>query len=59
MYQFEPEIKLAKKDSPCEIWTGLRSRHSQMFFEIGVFKNFANSTGNHPCWRHFLIKLQS
>ena len=35
-----------------------RSSFSQMFFKIGVLKNFAIITGNHPCWRLFLIKLQ-
>ena len=34
------------------------SSFSQMFFKIGVLKNFAIITGNHPCWRLFLIKLQ-
>ena len=30
----------------------------QMFFKIGVRKNFANFTGKHLCWSPFLIKLQ-
>ena len=34
-----------------------RSSRSQMFFKIGVFKNFANFTGRHLCWCLFLIKL--
>ena len=29
--------------------TNNRSNHSQMFFKIGVLKNFANFTGKHPC----------
>ena len=32
---------------------------SQMFFKIGLFKNFANFTGKHLCWSLFLIKLQA
>ena len=35
-----------------------RSSRSQMFLEIGVFKDFANFTGKHLCWSLFLIKLQ-
>ena len=31
---------------------------SQMFFKIGVLKNFVNFTGKHLCWSLFLIKLQ-
>ena len=53
------KCKLPKNGSPGEIWTGFRSSRSQIFFEIGVIKNFANSTGRHLCWRHFLKMLQS
>ena len=42
-YQFEPEVKVIKKSSPGER-TGFRSRHSQMFFKIGVLNNFTNFT---------------
>ena len=31
----------------------------QMFFEIGVLKNFAIFRGKHLCWSVFLIKLQA
>ena len=31
---------------------------SQMFFKIGVLKNFANFTRKHLCWNLFIIKLQ-
>ena len=31
---------------------------SQMFFKIGVLKNFENFTRKHLCWSLFLIKLQ-
>ena len=34
-----------------------RSSHLQMFFKIGVPKNFANFTGKHLCWNLILIKL--
>ena len=34
----------------------LSKSHSQMFFKIGVLKNFA--TGKHLCWSLFLIKLK-
>ena len=34
-----------------------RSSCLQIFFKICVLKNFANFTGKHPCWSHFLIKL--
>ena len=36
----------------------IRSSRLQMFFKIGVLKNFANFTGKHLCWSLFLIKLQ-
>ena len=31
----------------------------QMFFEIGVLKNFANLTGNHLCWACSFIQNRS
>ena len=34
---------VSKKGSPGEIWTGFRSSRFQIFFKIGVLKNFANS----------------
>ena len=36
-----------------------RSSRSQMFFRIGVQKNFAHFTGKHLCRSLFLIKLQT
>ena len=45
------------------IWLNLitskafRSSRSQMFYKIGVLKNFAKFTGKHLCWSHFLMKL--
>ena len=37
----------------------IRNSRSQMFFKIGVYKNFAIFTGKHLCWGLFLIKLQA
>ena len=34
-----------------------RCSRLQMFFKIGVLKNFANFTGNYLCWSLFLIKF--
>ena len=34
-----------------------RSSRSQVFFKIGLLKNFANFTGKHLWWSPFLIKL--
>ena len=34
-----------------------RSSRWQMYFKIGVLKNFAIFTGKHLCWSIFLIKL--
>ena len=31
---------------------------AQMFFEIGILKNFPILTGKHLCWSLFLIMLQ-
>ena len=47
--------------SSCDRITGsiIRSKQSQMFFRIGVFKNFVIFTGKHLCWSLFLIKLQT
>ena len=39
--------------------TSLKSSHSQMFFKMGILKNFAIFTGRHLCWRLFLTKLQA
>ena len=35
-----------------------RSSRSQIFFKIGILKNFANFTRKHLYWSLFLIKLQ-
>ena len=35
----------------------LRCSRSQMFWKIGVFKNFVILTGKYLCWSLFLIKL--
>ena len=35
-----------------------RSSRSQIFFKIGVIKNFINFTGKHLCWSLFLIKFK-
>ena len=35
-----------------------KSSHSQIFFRIGVLRNFAMFTGKHMCWSLILIKLQ-
>ena len=36
-----------------------KSSRSQMFFKIGVLKNFVIITGKQLCWKLFLIKLQT
>ena len=36
-----------------------RNSRSQMFFKVGVLKNFASFTGKHLCWGLFLINLQA
>ena len=36
-----------------------RSTCLQMFFKIGVLKNFANFARKHLCWSFFLVKLQA
>ena len=36
-----------------------RSRHSQMFFKIGVLKDFALFTGKKLCWSLFLTNFQA
>ena len=39
--------------------TTLRSTRSQIFFKIGILKNFSIFTGKHRCESLFLIKLQA
>ena len=39
--------------------TSIKSRRSQMFFKIGVLKNFAIFTGKDMCKSLFLIKLKA
>ena len=36
-----------------------RSSRWQMYFRIGVLKNFAIFTGKHQCWSLFLINMQA
>ena len=36
-------------------WKCYRSSRLQMFFKIGVLKNFAIFTGKHMCWSLFLV----
>ena len=36
-----------------------RSSRSQIYFKIGVLKNFAMFTGKRLCWSLFLIKIQA
>ena len=43
--------------SPAER-TGFRSGRLQLFFKIGILKNFANSAGKHLCWSIFLINCR-
>ena len=39
--------------------TSFRRSHSQMFFKIGVLKNFVIFTEKHLYWSLLLIKLQA
>ena len=49
MYQFELEVQVIKKCGPSGIWSSFRSIRLQVFFKIGVIKNFANSAGKQLC----------
>ena len=51
--------QLDQKRKQLIICTTFRSSRSQMFFKIGVLKNFAIFTEKHLCWSLFLIKLQA
>ena len=51
--------QLDQKRKQLIICTTFRSSRSQMFFTIGVLKNFAIFTEKHLCWSLFLIKLQA
>ena len=37
----------------------VRSSRLQIFFKIGVLKDFLNFTGNHLCWSLFLTKFKA
>ena len=43
----------------CAIPDKFRSSRLQMFFKIGVLKNFTNFTEKHLCWSSYLIKIDS
>ena len=43
----------------CSILQQFKNNHSQIFFKIGVLKNFAIFTGKHMCWSLFLIEMQT
>ena len=45
-----------KRCSLKEIIATHRSSRSQMFFKIGVLRNFPVLTEKHLCWSHFLLK---
>ena len=47
---------LLRRDSNTGV---MRSSLSQIFFKIGVLKNFANFLGKYLWWSLFLIKLQA
>ena len=49
-------LEKKKKSAKSLVWDCGDSL-SQMFFKIGILKNFANFTGKHMCWSLFLIKL--
>ena len=51
-----PNYANSKIGTKCVI---TRSSRSQIFFKIGVLKDFANFTGKHLCCSLFLIKLQA
>ena len=46
---FWMKIYYNKKFSPCIIMMSCSSSRSEMFFKIGVFKNFTNFTRKHLC----------
>ena len=57
--QLEKTLIVNKAAASHDFKTNNRSSRSQMFFKIGVPKNFANFTGKHLPWSFFLIKLQA
>ena len=57
---FFPRLKKIQNCVWKKIHEGLfRSSRSQVFFKIGVLKNFPKFTGKHLLWIFFLIKLQA
>ena len=36
-----------------------RNSSSQMFYKIGLLKDFKKFSGKHLCWSHFLIQFQT
>ena len=58
-----PHKKFKKDVDPCVGYSShnknFRSSRLQMFFKIGVLKNFVIFTGKRLCWSFFLTKLQA
>ena len=48
-----PEAKAFNLKDEAKLYRIYRSSFSQMFFKIGVLKNFAIYTGKHLCWSLF------
>ena len=46
------------RNSCCRAFTWCRSSRLQIFFKIGVLKNFSNFTGKHLCRSLFVVKLR-
>ena len=57
-YTLPPPLKGLQKGeyTPKPNW--FRSCCSQLFYKIGILKNFAKFTGKHLCCSHFVTKLQ-
>ena len=51
----DPGPRTLKWDPPKDLRVRHWSSRSQLFFKIGVLKNFAIFTGKHMCWSIFLI----
>ena len=54
LIRFLPYLYTARKWLNLITSKAFRSSRSQMFYKIGVLKNFVKLTGKHLCWSHFL-----
>ena len=57
-YDFYSKFRMIIFHDQKTLLVSFKSSRLQMFFKIGVLKNFTMFKGKHLCWSYFLIQLQ-